>query len=117
MDKIEPLHTLLKIYKDKNKTLLTYLPNQTTQQLTNCYFLDEESETLYLDEMIFLIRKSTGLIEKKGKTIKITDKEITLRVQCKYNVNYFKDDYYIFKKIKRKNNNKKEMFESLLNNL
>ena len=116
MNKIEPLNTLLKIYKDKNKTLLTYLPNQTIQQLTNCYFLDEEIETLYLDDTIFLIHKSTGLIEKKGKTIKITDKEITLRVQCKYNVNYCKDNYYIFKKRKRKNN-KKEIYESLLNNL
>lgn len=116
MNKMEPLNTLLKIYKDKNKTLLTYLPNQTIQQLTNCYFLDEEIETLYLDETIYLIDKSTGLIEKKGKTIKITDNDITLRVQNKYNVCFLKRDYYLFKNRNRKTN-KKEIYESLLNHL
>ena len=86
MDKIEPLQTLLKIYKDKHNCLMKYLPEKTIHQLTNnTYFLDEDNETLYLDDMIFLVDKSTGLIEKKGKVIKITDDKIVLS-QNKYNL-------------------------------
>lgn len=117
MNKIEPLQTLLKIYKEKHSCLLHYLPNETTSQFRNHEFLDEEFETLYLDEMIILVSKSTGLIEQKGKTIKINENQITLRVQNKYNLCFQKDDYYIFKKQKRKKKNEKEFYESLLKNL
>ncbi len=117
MDKIEPLQTLLKIYKDKHNCLMKYLPEKTIHQLTNnTYFLDEDNETLYLDDMIFLVDKSTGLIEKKGKVIKITDDKIVLRIQNKYNLTFVKEDYYFFKKV-RKRKNKKDLYESLLNSL
>lgn len=114
MNKIEPLQTLLKIYKDKQNCFMKYLPEKTIHQLTNhTYFLDEDNETLYLDDMIFLVDKSTGLIEKKGKVIKITDDKIVLRVQNKYNLTFVKEDYYFFKKV-RKRKNKKDFYESLL---
>ena len=90
--------------------MLKSLINADTQ------FIDETLETLYLDEMIYLVKKSTGLIEKKGKTIKITDDYIMIRVQNKYNINFLKEDYYLFKKI-RKKKMKKEFYETLLNSL
>lgn len=117
MNKIEPLQTLLKIYKDKHECLLQYLPDETTNQFRNHIFLDEDLETLYLDEMILLVSKSTGLIEKKGRTIKINENQITLRIQNKYNLCFQKDDYYLFKKQRRKKKNEKEFYESLLNNI
>jgi len=116
MGKIEPLQTLLKVYKDKHNCLMKYLPEKTIHQLTNTYFLDEDNETLYLDDMIFFVDKSTGLIEKRGKVIKITDDKIVLRIQNKYNVTFLKEDYYLFKKV-RKRKNKKDFYESLLNSL
>ena len=79
--------------------------------------MDEDLETLYLDEMILLVSKSTGLIEKKGRTIKINENQITLRIQNKYNLCFQKDDYYLFKKQRRKKKNEKEFYESLLKNL
>ena len=33
MNKLEPLQTLLKIYKDKHSCLLHYLPKETTEKL------------------------------------------------------------------------------------
>ena len=33
MSKIEPLGTLLKIYKDKNRCLLQYLPDETIKKM------------------------------------------------------------------------------------
>ena len=116
MNKIEPLETLLKIYKNKHWCLMNYLPNETIIHLTNTNYVDENEETLYLDEMIYLIKKNTGLLEKKGKTIKITEDKITIRIQNKYNLCFLKDDYYIFKKI-RKRKSKKDMYESLFNSL
>ena len=93
------------------------MPNETTDKIRNHIFLDEEFETLYLDEMILLVSKSTGLIEKKGRTIKINENQITLRIQNKYNLCFQRDDYYLFKKQKRKKKNEKEFYESLLKNL
>lgn len=117
MNKIEPLNKILKIYKNKHKCLMNYLPNGTTTQLKNTQFIDETLETLYLDEMVYLVKKSTGLIEKKGKTIKITDDYIMIRVQNKYNINFLKEDYYLFKKIRKNKKMKKEFYETLLNSL
>ena len=117
MNKIEPLNTILKIYKNKHSCLLHYLPEETTKHLKKSLFVDESIETLYLDEMITLVNKSTGLIEKTGKTIQINEEKIILRIHYKYNMSFLKDDYYLFKKQKRKKKSNKEFYESLLENL
>ena len=117
MNKIEPLETLLKIYKNKNWCLMNYLPDQTILNLTNTHYVDENEETLYLDEMIYLVKINTGLLEKKGRTIQITEDKITIRIQNKYNVCFLKEDYYLFKKIRKSKKSKKDVYEYLLNSL
>ena len=43
MDKIEPLQTLLKIYKDKHNCLMKYLPEKSTKLAEKYNFIFEIS--------------------------------------------------------------------------
>ena len=102
---IEPLASLLHIYKDKNKCLHLYLPKTTTIKLKDHIYHNEDEETLYLNENVILIKKNNGMIEKKGKIICITDEKIIIKTSNQYNITFDKEEYYLF--IKQKKNKKK----------
>tara|TARA_Y100001958_G_C20927094_1_gene338966 strand:- start:17 stop:370 length:354 start_codon:yes stop_codon:yes gene_type:complete len=111
---IEPLKSLLDIYQDKNKLLFHYLPNKTTDKLNNYQYIND-IETLFLNDRIIIVNKSTGEIFKKGIIIKLTKEYFTIKTR---NTNYkFKyNDYYIFhlpRKNKSQKNNRK-FYEELL---
>tara|TARA_B110001452_G_scaffold245577_1_gene230349 strand:+ start:170 stop:517 length:348 start_codon:yes stop_codon:yes gene_type:complete len=112
----EPLQNLLSIYGDKKKVLLHYLPHETTKKLDNHeYVLDLES--LFLNDKLILIKKSTGKIDKYGVITKITAERITIKNNN--NISLAKDDYYIFRYLK-KNKSKKDnriFYEELLKSL
>ena len=65
-----------KIYKDKHKVLLHYLPNQTTKKLTNYEYVNNP-ESLFLNDRLLCVHKNTGKIYQQGIIIKIT-KQIKL---------------------------------------
>ena len=115
---IEPLETILKIYKDKQKVLLTYLNDKTIEKLKNKILYDEYSNDLYLNDNITFVTKNTGKIFKSGKIISINENRITIKTTTNYltlNLN----EYYIFIK-QRKNKNKqneRDFYKAILNNL
>ena len=55
---MNPLESLLIIYKDKQKVLDHYLPKETTDQLHNIIYYDKNDTLLYLNDTIFCIQKS-----------------------------------------------------------
>ena len=57
---MNPLESLLIIYKDKQKVLDHYLPKETTDQLHNTIYYDKNDTLLYLNDSILCIKKSTG---------------------------------------------------------
>ena len=114
---IEPLQNLLRIYNDKHKALLYYLPKETTKKLKNYNYVNDLSE-LFLNDRLLFIKKSTGLIYKYGIIIKITDTRITIKTNLG-NISLLKNDYYIFIN-PRKNNlhkNNHKFYEELLKSL
>ena len=110
---MEPLKDILTIYEDKEKILRMFLPVITTKNLDNYeYVLD--LDTLFLNDKIIMISKSTGEIYKKGTIIKITEDKITIKNGM--NISLSKNDYYLFrylKKYKSKKNNR-QYYEELL---
>ena len=114
---IEPLQNLLQIYNDKHKVLLQYLPNETVKKLTNYEYVDD-LETLFLNDRLLFVKKSTGQFYKQGYSIKITDSKITIKTKSR-NISLNKNEYYIFihpRKNKLKKINHK-FYEELLKNL
>ena len=115
---MEPLHNLLTIYGDKQKVLLHYLPNETTKKLNNHeYVLDLDS--LFLNDRLVFISKETGKIYKSGSVNKITEERITIKGLSRCNLSLKKDDYYLFRYLK-KNKSKKDnrkFYEELLKSL
>ena len=91
---IEPLQNLLKIYSDKYKILIHYLPEKTTNKLNNYEYVTN-LESLFLNDRILFIKKNTGKIYKQGIIIKITKKHITIKTR-NVNISVAKDNYYIF---------------------
>ena len=113
---MEPLKNLLSTYKDKEYILKHYLPESSTK-LLNEYEYVYDLDTLFLNDKIIFIKKSTGEIYKKGIVIKITEDKITIKNGM--NISLPKNDYYLFrylKKYKSKKNNKK-YYEELLKSL
>jgi hypothetical protein len=115
---MEPLHNLLTIYGDKHKVLLHYLPNKSTKKLENHeYVLD--LETIFLNDRLVFISKETGKIYNSGSVIKITEDKITIKGRSRCNLSLKKDDYYLFRYLK-KNKSKKDnrkFYEELLKSL
>ena len=114
---IEPLQNLIRIYNDKYKALLYYLPNKTTNKLKNYKYVHDLSQ-LFLNDNLLFVKKNTGLIYKHGIVIKITDNKITIKTNLG-NISLCKDDYYIFIKL-RKNNlhkNNRRFYDELLKSL
>ena len=114
---MEPLKGVLSIYENKQKVLLQYLPSESVKTLSNHEYV-QDLETLFLNDRLVLIKKSSGKIHKKGIIIKITDKKITLKT-TNVNISLPKDDYYIFRYIKKNNSkkNNRKFYEELLKSL
>jgi hypothetical protein len=113
---MEPLKNLLSIYKDKEVILKYYLPDSSTKHLDEYEYI-HDLDTLFLNDRLIIIQKSTGEIYKKGIIIKITEDKITIKNGM--NISLLKNDYYLFryiKKYKSKKNNRK-YYEELLKSL
>lgn len=114
---MNPLESLLIIYKDKQKVLDHYLPEITTNQLHNTIYYDKNDTLLYLNDTIFCIQKSTGKITDAGKIIRIEQNKITLK-KASTNITINENEYFIFiKQKKKKNNDNREFFKELLKQL
>lgn len=114
---MEPLSEILEIYKDRQKVLLQFLPIETTKYLSNHEYV-HDLETLFLNDRLILIKKSSGKIHKKGIVIKITNDKITLKTTT-MNISLSKNDYYIFRYLKKNNSkkNNRKFYEELLKSL
>ena len=115
---MEPLHNLLTIYGDKQKVLLHYLPNESTKKLDNHEYVGD-LETLFLNDRLIFISKETGKIYNTGSVIKITEDRITIKGRSRNNLSLLKDEYYLFRYLK-KNKSKKDnrkFYEELLKSL
>ena len=113
---MNPLESLLIIYKDKQKVLDHYLPEETTDQLNNTIYYDKNDTLLYLNDTVFCIQKSTGKITEKGKIICIEQNKITLK-KASTNITINEKEYFIFIRQKKKKNDKKDFFKELLKQL
>lgn len=113
---MEPLKNLLTIYEDKEKILRIFLPEISTKHLDEYEYV-RDLDTLFLNDRIIFIKKSTGEIYKKGTIIKITEDKITIKNGM--NISLPKNDYYTFRYL-RKNKSKKnnrQFYEELLKSL
>ena len=113
---MEPLKDILTIYEDKERVLRMFLPENTIKHLDEYEYI-YDLDTLFLNDKIIMIRKSTGEIYKKGSIIKITEDKITIKNGM--NISLPKNDYYLFRYLKRyksKKNNRK-YYEELLKSL
>jgi len=113
---MEPLKDILTIYEDKERVLRMFLPENTIKHLDEYEYIND-LDTLFLNDKIIMIRKSTGEIYKKGTIIKITEDKITIKNGM--NISLPKNDYYLFRYLKRyksKKNNRK-YYEELLKSL
>ena len=114
---MEPLKSILEIYENKQKVLLQYLPQESVKNLINHEYV-QDLETLFLNDRLVFIKKSSGKIHKKGVVIKITNAKITLKTNI-HNVSLPKEDYYIFRYMKKNNSkkNNRKFYEELLKSL
>ena len=113
---MEPLKNILTIYKDKERILRMFLPESSTRHLNEYEYIND-LDTLFLNDRIIFIKKTTGEIYKKGTIIKITEDKITIKNGM--NISLPKNDYYTFRylrKNKSKKNNRK-FYEELLKSL
>ena len=114
---MEPLKNILEIYDDKQKVLLQYLPDESTKALSNHEYV-QDLDTLFLNDRLVCVKKSSGKIHKKGIVIKITEMKVTLKTTT-MNISLMKDDYYIFRYLKKNNSkkNNRKFYEELLKSL
>ena len=115
---MEPLHNLLTIYGDKQKVLLHYLPNESTKKLDNHEYV-EDLESLFLNDRLVFISKDTGKLYNTGSVIKITEDKITIKGRSRNNLSLKKEDYYIFRYLKKNKSKKhnRKFYEELLKSL
>jgi len=111
---MEPLKSLLNLYEDKESILKHYLP--VANYLENHEYV-YDLDTLFLNDRLVFIKKSTGQLYKKGTIIKITEDKITIKNGL--NISLPKNEYYLFRYLK-KNGSKKQnrkFYEELLKSL
>ena len=113
---MEPLKDILTIYEDKERVLRMFLPLSSTRHLDEYEYI-YDLDTLFLNDKIIMISKSTGEIYKKGIIIKITEDKITIKNGM--NISLPKNDYYLFRYLKKYNNkkNNRKFYEELLKSL
>jgi len=113
---MEPLQSILNLYQEKEIILKHYLPRSSTKYLENHEYV-YDLDTLFLNDRLVFIKKSTGEIYKKGVIIKLTEDKITIKNGM--NISLPKSDYYLFRYMK-KNISKKQnrkFYEELLKSL
>lgn len=115
---IEPLETILKVYKDKQKVFANYFDEETVSKLSGKVYYEEETDDLFLNDNITFVKKNTGKIFHSGKIISIDNPEITIKTSSNY-LTLNSNEYYIFIQ-QRKNKSKKndrDFYKALLNSL
>ena len=112
---IEPLKSILSIYKDKDKVFQDYLDTETSNKLKDYNYYDIKNDDLYLDNNIITVSKSTGKIYKKGKIISMNDNKICIK--SINNITFDSNEYYIFKKKQKYKKTNRNFYKALLNNL
>ena len=115
---MEPLQTILALYKDTEGVLLHYLPTKTITEIRGYrYRATQEDEPIYLGEMVALVSKMTG-VPKKGRVVRNTDGYLTLR-KGSLNLRLPLTEYYVFVKPKtqKRATDKRAFMEALLNSL
>ena len=115
---MEPLQTILALYKDKERVLLHYLPSKTVVAIRGYrYKTNHEKDPIYLGEMVALVSKMTG-VPKKGKVIRNTEGYLTIR-KGSLNRRFPLNEYYVFVKPKTQKRVKdtRAFMEALLNSL
>jgi len=119
--KLEPLQSLLSLYKQKDKVLKNYLPETTrTEILYHTYHGDDDNDNddmLYLNDNAIFVSKSSGLIIGKGKILKIQGPRITVK-DNRDNLCLDLNEHYVFiKRTKTTNTEKRDMFRAILQKL
>lgn len=115
---MEPLQTILALYKDTEGVLLHYLPIKTIAEIRGYrYRATQEDEPIYLGELVALVSKMTGA-PKKGKVVRNTDGYLTIR-KGSLNLRFPLNEYYVFVKPKtqKRATDKRAFMEALLNSL
>jgi len=115
LNQLNPLSSLLILYKDKELVLRKYLPDETVSKLGKYIFYQKEEMLLYLNDTICCISPETGKIVEKGKIISINGTMLTLK-KSSYHITIDSDDYFIFSKQKKKSENR-DFFKELLKQL
>ena len=115
---IEPLRTILSLYKDKDKVLKHYLPETTVRKLSGFVY---EQGTIYLGETVCLVNRSTGLkgfSENSGKVVSNREGYLTIALKTK-TIRLRESEYYVFKKerVYKQRGNRRDFMEALLNSL
>jgi len=113
---IEPLKSILGIYKDKNIVFHRYLDDKTLEQIDKCIYFDCTESDLYLDDNISLVKKTTGKFYKKGKVISIDDDKITIKTNNNH-LTIDKLQYYLFIKERKNKKSDRDFYKALLNQL
>ena len=122
---IEPLKSLLSLYKQKDKVLRHYLPEKTVAKIAHHTYHGEEEEKeekegddmLYLNDNAIFVSKGTGAIQGQGKILKIQDNHITIRDKNDNLCLAITEHYVFIKRTKTTNKEKRRMFQQILQNL
>lgn len=112
---IEILNKLITVSNNKKNTILFFLDKQYQQKLKNTELVD--SESIYLDNKIFLVTKNSLELKYNGKLQYYKNNKLGLKINNNY-VIYIEDlnNYYIFRNI-IKNNDQTLFYKKLLKEL
>ena len=122
---IEPLKSLLSLYKQKDKVLRHYLPEKTVAKIAHHTYHGEEEEKeekegddmLYLNDNAIFVSKGTGAVLGQGKILKIQGDHLTIRDK-KDNLCLAITEHYVFiKRTKTTNKDRRRMFQEILQKL
>lgn len=113
---IYPLENLIKKSNNPRDILLTYLPDTTSSIVQDKLYYDPDSFDLFLNQKIWCIDKTTGLITYSGKIFKIDNNWISLKCNKK-NIYIDTKDYYIFIGYTKSKKNDYQYFQALFNML
>ena len=112
---IEILKDILSIYKNKQSILHYYLSDKVKETIIGCDLYDPSTSQLFLNDTIYVINKSTLLLDTRGKITSIDQDKIRLYVNYQYIIQIKPSEYYIFVKKNRKT--QRDFYTSILHNL
>ena len=113
---VDVLYDLMKVSRDKKNTLLFFLDKTLGDEIRDYTFI-EDVDKLYLNDMVYCIKKNTLQLDIKGKLSKIDDSMLSIIVYSnRFTVTISFDEYYVFiKPLQRKSKDSdREFYESLL---